>query len=151
MVSIQRAARADLPAVEDLLRRSDLDPDGLGEHMDTVIVARSGGQVVGSAGLEIYGQSALLRSVAVDETLRGQGLGQRLTKAALDMARDAGVSSVYLLTRTAVEFFPRCGFVAIERQHLPLAVQSSGQFRTECAKTATFMMLSLIPEEKDAA
>jgi amino-acid N-acetyltransferase len=151
VVSIQRASKADLSAVEDLLRRSGLDPNRLGEHTDTVVVARSGGKVVGSAGLEIYDKAALLRSVAVDERLRGQGLGQRLTEAALDMARQAGVDSVYLLTRTAADFFPRFGFSAIDRAELPPSVQASGQFQTDCAKTATFMMLSLFPEEKGAA
>ncbi len=151
MVLIERATTTDLPAVEDLLRRSDLDPDGLGEGLGAVVVARIGGKVVGSAGLEIYDKAALLRSVAVDEPLRGQGLGQRLTEAALDMAREAGVHSVYLLTRTAIDFFPRFGFEAIQREQLPAPVQASGQLSTECAKTATFMKLSLFPEEKDPA
>src|SRR5262245_53687185 len=103
-ITIGAARDSDLPAVLALLERSGLPPDGLSEHMVTTLVARSGDAVVGSAALEVYGAAALLRSVAVDSALRGQGLGQRLTRAALDLARQLGIATVYLLTETASDF-----------------------------------------------
>ncbi len=52
----------------------------------TVVVARLDGRVVGAAGLERYADGALLRSGVVDASARGQGVGQRLTEAALALA-----------------------------------------------------------------
>jgi len=45
----------DLEAVLGLLRESHLPPDGLSEHVATILVARHEGRIVGSAALELYG------------------------------------------------------------------------------------------------
>src|SRR5262245_64718992 len=86
-ITIGPACPGDLPAVLALLERSGLPQDGLSEHLATTLVARDGDAIVGSAALEVYRKAALLRSVAVDSALRGQGLGQRLTRTALDLAQ----------------------------------------------------------------
>lgn len=134
--AIEAAHPRDLAAVLDLLRRSQLPTDDLERHWPTTLVARCDGRVVGSAALELYGSGALLRSVAVDATLRGAGLGQRLTEAALDLARTNRVKTVYLLTTTAGDFFPRFGFRRIERSDVEPAVQASVEFTTACPSTA---------------
>ena len=54
-------------------------------------------------------------SVAVGAARRGQGLGQALATAALDLGRQRGVATVYLLTETAAGFFPKLGFRPITR------------------------------------
>jgi len=100
---------------------------------------RENSRIVGTAALELYGGSALLRSVAVAAALRGQGLGQRLTTAALDLARKSGVRTVYLLTETAGAFFPKFGFKTIERRDVDPAVQVSQEFTTACPASAMVM------------
>jgi amino-acid N-acetyltransferase len=142
-ITIVAAHPGDLPAVLALLERSGLPQDGLSEHLATTIVARSGEAVVGSAALELYGEAALLRSVAVDAALRGQGLGQHLTRAALDLARQRGVATVYLLTETAGEFFPRFGFQLTERAAVVPAVQQSVEFKGACPASAQVLVASL--------
>jgi amino-acid N-acetyltransferase len=142
-ITIAMARNSDLSALLALLERSGLPQEGLANHLATTIVARSGGAVVGSAALEVYGGAALLRSVAVDATLRGQGLGQRLTRAALDLARQRGVATVYLLTETAAEFFPRFGFQLTERAAVETAVQQSIEFRGACPASAQVLVASL--------
>lgn len=142
-VSIDRANAEDLPAILDLLTRSDLPQEGLSDHLATTLVARAGQTVVGSAALELYGTAALLRSVAVEQALRGQGLGGRLTQAALALARQRGVTYVYLLTETAGEFFPRFGFHPIARSQVPPAVQRSVEFTSVCPASALVMELHL--------
>lgn len=47
------------------------------------------GAVVGCAALEYHGRAALLRSVAVDNRLRGRGLGRRLVERALQVDQEA--------------------------------------------------------------
>ena len=66
-----------------------------------MVVARNDRRVVGVAGLELYADGALLRSVAVDPALQGRRVGHQLTEAAVAMARDHGVENVFLLTTTA--------------------------------------------------
>jgi len=143
--TITPADPADLPAVLDLLERSRLPGDGLAEHAATLLVARDGDRIVGSAALELYGTAALLRSVAVDPDRRGTGLGQRLTSAALELARQRGVRTVYLLTETAGDFFPRFGFRAIGRDAVDPAVRASVEFTTLCPASALAMALDLAP------
>jgi amino-acid N-acetyltransferase len=137
------ATEADLLPLLDLLRRSRLPEAGFAEHIASAVVARDGGLVVGSAALELYGSSALLRSVAVDERLRGQGVGRRLTHEALDLARRHGVHVVYLLTETAAPFFARLGFTRLERHRVDPAVQQSVEFRSACPASAECMALRL--------
>jgi len=85
-VRIERATPDDLNPVLALLALHDLPPDALEEHLATMLVARRGGDVVGSAALEVYADGTLLRSVAVAPDVQGQGVGRMLTKAALSLA-----------------------------------------------------------------
>ena len=152
-ITIEAARNSDLPAVLALLERSGLPQEGLADRLATTLVARSGDAVVGSAALELYGGATLLRSVAVDSPLRSEGLGQRLTRAALDLARQRGVATVYLLTETAADFFPRFGFQLTERAAVAPAVQQSVEFRGACPASAQVLVASLvsIPSGKEAA
>ena len=142
-ITISAADTGDIPAILALLERSGLPQDGLTDHLATALTARSGERVVGSAALELYDTAALLRSVAVEAPLRGQGLGQRLTRAALDLARQHGVQQVYLLTETAGDFFPRFGFRPIARAAVDPAVQQSVEFTSACPVSAHALVISL--------
>lgn len=146
-ITIEAAQSGDLPAILALLERSGLPQDGLSDHVATTLVAREEQTIVGSAALEVYGTAALLRSVAVEPRLRGQGLGQRLTMAALDLAREKGITSIYLLTETASDFFPRFGFRPIPRSEVIPAVQNSLECTTACPVTAQVMVNGLRSED----
>jgi amino-acid N-acetyltransferase len=143
--TIEPAAPADLPAILALLSASALPPNGLEAHLATTLVARDGGALVGCAALEPYGGAALLRSVAVDAAHRGRGLGGRLTRRALDLAAARGARTVYLLTTTAGDFFPRFGFRATAREAVDPAVRRSVEFTTACPADALAMRLDLGP------
>src|SRR6266446_5871224 len=110
MSVIERAAPADLADILALLERCGLPQAGLEEALATTVVAREAGRMVGCSALEVYGTTALLRSVAVDPLRRSHGLGSRLVQRALSMARQLRVHEVYLLTETAADYFPRFGF-----------------------------------------
>ena len=138
-LDIAPATPNDLTAVLELVDASGLPQAGLDAHIATTLVARDNSRIVGTAALELYGGSALLRSVAVAAPLRGQGLGQRLTTAALDLARQRGVRTVYLLTETAGDFFPKFGFKTIQRSEVDPAVQVSQEFTTACPASAMVM------------
>ncbi len=138
MIEIAQGAAADVPAVKALLTRAHLPLDGFDSGL-AFVVARQNGVVVGSAALEEYPNGALLRSVVVAEELRGTGLGQRLTNAALALAGGRGHGSVYLLTTTAGEFFPRFGFEPVDRGEVPPDVRQSVEFTSACPDSALVM------------
>jgi len=142
-VAISPLEPGELGQVLALLARSGLPEAGLAAHLATTLVARQKGQVVGSVALELYGEAALLRSVAVAPELRGRGLGQRLTNSALALARQAGVRRLYLLTESAADYFARQGFTPIPRGEVEGAVQKSVEFTSACPQSAQAMMLAL--------
>ena len=142
-LSIEPAVAGDLAAIVQLLGRSGLDADGLEQHLDTTLVARRNSQLVASAGLELYGRQALLRSVVVAPQLQGTGLGRRMTGQVLALAQTRGITQVYLLTETARDFFARFGFRLMERADVPHKVQLSQEFSMACAQNAVAMWAPL--------
>jgi N-acetylglutamate synthase-like GNAT family acetyltransferase len=136
---IERARSEDIQGVLDLLTANQLPLDGLRDHLDTLLVARHDGRVVGSAALEMYCDGALLRSVAIAPALQRHGLGRDLTEAALHFARERQVPAVYLLTTTAEDYFPKFGFERIERRDVPASVRASVEFTSACPSSATVM------------
>lgn len=136
---IRPATRRDLDPASALLTTAGLPLEGFAEHLKHALIATRRGTVVGVVELEIYGDSALLRSLAVTPAERGMGLGERLTGDALELARRRGTRDVYLLTQTAERFFPRFGFAAEDRSLAPAALQESEEFRTACPSSAVMM------------
>jgi ribosomal protein S18 acetylase RimI-like enzyme len=89
----------------------------------TLFVARdSGGAIVGSLTLAVFriptGVRAWIEDVVVDGTARGQGVGEALTRAALDHAKRAGARTVELTSRASREaanrLYRRMGFATRE-------------------------------------
>jgi arsenate reductase (thioredoxin) len=141
---IQVAQETDLPQVRALLERIGLPLDGIDDQVQTMVVAKDGARLVGTAALELYAGGALLRSVAVDPDRRGRHVGRQLTEAALRLARSHGAGSVFLLTITAERFFLRFGFEPIGRNDVPASVQASIQFRSVCPASAIVMRKRLL-------
>ena len=139
MTVVRRAHPSDLEAATALLRASSLPLEGFADHFLDALVADGGSGVVGCVALELYGETALLRSLAVEQSRRGEGLGGRLAAAALAAAKASGVRNLYLLTETAEKFFPRFGFAAEERALAPEVLKNSAEFRFACPSTAVMM------------
>ena len=132
-----------LADIEALLRSVDLPVEGVRDHLPTFLVAEENGRLIGVAGLEVYGDAALLRSLAVAPDHQGRGFGQRLYRAVLDWARELGIRDLYLLTETAEAFFARQGFIKIPRQQADPRLSASVEFQTCCPASAVCMHLSI--------
>jgi amino-acid N-acetyltransferase len=140
-VIIRPAAPADLGAAQDLLRAARLPVDGVADFWgDAYAVAVRGGELVGVAGIERYHDEGLLRSVAVHESLRGSGVGGKLVEDRLRWAEQQGIRALYLLTDTAARWFPRYGFVPVDRAEVPEPVRAAPEFSTICASTAAVLV-----------
>ena len=140
--ALTRVKPEDLDAVLALLSEASLPLDGVAEHFANFLVADLGDSIFGTVGLEVYGRSALLRSLAVDSRCRGQGLGSALTDRMLTEARSRGVERVFLLTETAPEFFAKFGFKRIERDGADEAIHQSVEFQAACCESAICMQLA---------
>jgi amino-acid N-acetyltransferase len=139
-VMLRPATPADLAAIRALLQRSGLPIVGVDSGaLSQFIVAEDSEALVGVVGLEIYGESALLRSVTVEERWRGTGVGRSLIDAAVARSRERGINELYLLTTTAEHYFPRFGFACIDRGSVPAAVQASAEFQGACPDSAVAM------------
>jgi tRNA (guanine37-N1)-methyltransferase len=141
---IRPASVVDLPAVRALLERTGLPSEGLEDQFPGayVVAIDPAGTLTGVAAIERYGSSGLLRSVAVDESVRGRGIAERLLASALQAAERNGVQTTYLLTETAAAYFERHGFRKIERGELPEAIQRSPEGAFACGATAIAMLRS---------
>ena len=138
-VVLRTASKADQAGIEALLTRLKLPTAGVSEWLDHFWVGERESEIVGVAGIELYGDGALLRSVAITPELQGGGLGRALVDRTLRSARDVGAREVYLLTTTAEGYFPRLGFEGTTRTEVPVAVQSSIEFREACPASAVVM------------
>lgn len=137
---VEPATTDDLDAIHGLLLAAGLPVDGLAEHIETALVVRDVGAVVGCVALELYDDAALLRSLAVAAHRRAEGIGSHLTAAALALARGRGVVAVYLLTMTAPQFFERkFSFRPVARDGVPDSVQGSVEFVRACPRSAQAM------------
>ena len=136
---IRPATAADLPAAEALLAGAGLTTEGVRDWIDRFVVAEEDGCIAGVAGLELYGDAALLRSVAVADAWRRSGIGRALVERALEVATTAGATDIFLLTTTAERYFPRFGFTAVPRSEVSAPVLASAEFRGACPASATVM------------
>ena len=142
-MTITAATSADLDAIVAFLETNRLPEAGLREHASELLVARDGTRLLATAALEVLGEDALLRSVAVDAATRGTGLGLAITRATLDRARDRGVRRIFLLTETAPDFFSRFGFVDVDRAFVPPSIRGTVEFARACPASARVMVLEL--------
>jgi amino-acid N-acetyltransferase len=111
---VLRAARPDdIPALAEMIEQANLPPMFIEEFLDGFIVGERAGEIVSCGGLEMYGTSAVIRSVVVSPTARGTGLGGRIARGLLDRARAAGATDAYLFTMDAWEFWKHLGFVDV--------------------------------------
>lgn len=139
IVAVRAAGPSDLPAVRGLLADASLPLDGVDEAFGHGVVAEAGGSVVGAAAIEPYGSDGLLRSVVVARALRGTGVGRALVSAAEDLARDLGISDLYLLTETAIAWFPSLGYETLPRDAAPPPISGSVEFTVSCPGTGALM------------
>jgi ribosomal protein S18 acetylase RimI-like enzyme len=92
----------------------------LKSESSVLLIARTAthGPIVGSASLTIYraptGIRAIIEDVIVDESMRGQGIGQALVQRLIDIAREKGAKGVSLTSNpkreAANRLYQRLGF-----------------------------------------
>ena len=121
-VEVRPARTCDVTAIRRLV--DEYAPGGilldkptvtLYEDVQEFLVASArGGEVVGCVALHVMWEDlAEVRTLAVDPSMKGTGVGHLLLERLLDRARELGVRRVFCLT-FEVEFFTRHGFREID-------------------------------------
>jgi amino-acid N-acetyltransferase len=125
---VRPARHEDVPAIERLLVAESLPVTPIVEYLDGFSVLESDDEVLGAAGIEMYGEAAFLRSVVVAQALQGTGMGDWLVRSALEHAQRTGARRVYLFTMHAADFFARLGFQAVSMDDFEAAVRAAPQY-----------------------
>ena len=141
---LRAALPADRGVVLSMLRNANLPVEGVEDRFPAgYIVAEAGDHVIGVGGLELYGPSGLLRSLAVSPEWQGRGIGKALIERLLELGRYLGPEAVFLLTTTAQAYFEGKGFQRINREDVPAEVQTSVEFMGACPTSASCMFKKL--------
>lgn len=151
--AIRPARMTDMPAVRALLETVGLSRVGTDDNAANsyfVLVNETG--YAGCVALDVLGQDAVLRSLAVLPEQRGRGYGWMLAESAVAQAGYRGVRRVYLLTETASDFFAaKFGFRVVERSTIGARVESSPLFSEMRDTRYVSMRLDLKEEARPSA
>jgi RNA 3'-terminal phosphate cyclase (ATP) len=148
--AVRKARATDVPAIQRLVAlfalRGELLPRTLNELYERLrdfFVCDVSGEIVGICALSVYWEDlAEVRSLAVEETQGGKGLGTALVQACLEEAASLGVRQVFALTYRP-GFFEKLGFRTIDKRELP---QKIWKDCIKCAKVTCCDEVALIRE-----
>ncbi len=129
----------DLPKVIELLNFWKLPSGDLRKSEVQLYVVKDERGLLGIGGLEIYGELALIRSIAVAEEFRGTGMGKTICDELEQIAAESGVKTLYLLTTTATHFFEHRGYEIVKREDFPDSIKRTSQFSELCPVSAVCM------------
>ncbi|MHA2364744.1 MAG: arsenic resistance N-acetyltransferase ArsN2 [Candidatus Hodarchaeales archaeon] len=139
-MNILKTSEQDFNDVVTLLKEVNLPKEGISDHFHNFFIAKNDDQLVGVAGLEIYENMGLIRSVAVHPSYQGKGLGKQLVDKVHSHAKANEIEEIYLLTDTADKFFSKLDYKAIPREKADPLVQQSTEFEWEECKKAVVMV-----------
>jgi amino-acid N-acetyltransferase len=120
-MEIRAARTADVKGIRQLIDEYSLqrrllskETVTLYENVQEFVVAIDDGEVAGCGALHVLWEDlAEVRTLAVHERLRGQGIGHAILAAIVERAAELGVKRLFCLT-FETEFFARHGFVEIQ-------------------------------------
>ncbi len=113
------------------------------ESVQEFTVAVTGDEVVGCGALHVLWEDlAEVRTVAVSEKLRGQGVGHQILESIISRAQELGIKRIFCLT-FETEFFGRHGFAVIEGTPVESEVYSE-LLRSYDAGVAEFLDLESV-------
>lgn len=112
MLFITKAKPQDKDTVLKFLKDEGFPTVDIDKFLPTFMIAELDGEKIGTAGIEIYGNNGLMRSIIIAKEYRGQLLGNTLVKSVLNMADLRGVKKVYALAKNEQQerFLSQFGF-----------------------------------------
>lgn len=126
-------------AIIELLTAENLPTVDLPEVLENFLIAKENSVLIGVAGLEIYGNYGLLRSLAVSRNYRNKGIAGKLLQQIEIMAAEKSITEIYLLTETASGYFEQKEYQKIDRAAVPAEIMKSSEFSHVCPVSAIVM------------
>ena len=128
-----------------LLSEADLPTEDLTlDKPKNFLVARGkGGSVIGTIGVEPYQDIGLLRSLVVDPSHRGKGLGKQLVDELPSFGKRKGIKALFLLTIGAAGFFKRLGYEVTQRSLVPAPIAVTEEFKNIAPVSAICLFKNL--------
>ncbi len=142
---IEGFKRGDETGILNLLSLAELPTEDLTmDKLRDFLVARSeDDKVIGTIGVEPFHDIGLLRSLAVDPSYRGKGLGVQLVHELQAYAHRKGIKALFLLTVIAKDFFTRLGYQVTQRSLLPAPITGTEEFKNICPVSAVCLFKNL--------
>lgn len=140
---IKPAETVQLEEIQHLLKNSGLPFEDIGIHLNNFLCVMNYEKIIAVGGLEIYDDVALLRSLAVTERKRNEGIGQMIYSALIDHAKTKNINTIYLLTETAEKFFLKNGFTKVDRNKIPDTIKNTHEYKVLCAESAIVLMKNI--------
>ncbi len=140
-MKIKKAGRKDIPIIEKILSDNNLPYEDIYSKVNCFFIGYKKSKVVGIAGVEIFKDYGLLRSLVVNKSFREKGFGKTLCLKLIEYAKINKVKELYLLTTTAKKFFKKIGFDEFERALVPSTIQNTTEFKYLCPPSATCMKM----------
>jgi amino-acid N-acetyltransferase len=119
-VAIRRARTSDVPEIKRLVDTYagkillEKDLVTLYESVQEFWIAEAGERVLGCGALHVlWADLGEVRTVAVDPSVKGRGIGHAIVDRLLEVARELQLRRLFVLT-FETEFFGRHGFTEIE-------------------------------------
>jgi UDP-N-acetylmuramate: L-alanyl-gamma-D-glutamyl-meso-diaminopimelate ligase len=139
------AQRSDMPAVRALLEKAGIgDEPARDDQAGHFFVLNNEDGLGGTVALEVLGDDAILRALAVNPEARGVGYGWMLADVAVAQARWRGVRRIYLLTAAASDFFAaKFGFRVVDRSTVAKAINNHETFARAASTSLVAMRLDL--------
>lgn len=135
----------DADTIMELLAAAGLQTENPPD-MARTFLSFDGARAVGSVSLDVCGQQAVLRSLVVAPTHRRQGRARALCALALAHARELGVSDVYVVSKSAADFFALLGFRALLPAKVPASVRAAQG--SACRGEATICLCRSASDER---
>lgn len=123
---IRKANVKDAKQMQELIgrfaSRGEMLPKSLSELYDQIrdfFVWEEDGILVGTCALHVsWDDLAEIRSLAVQESYWGKGVGESLVRTCIEESKELGVERVFALTYRP-DFFRKLGFAEIDKSMLP--------------------------------
>ena len=130
---------ADISRIIQLLKANDLPHSDVDGEKIKFIIGENASGIQACIGLEKYGADGLLRSFAVTDALKGQGIGHHLLQLFYDFCKNENVLTLHLLTTTAKDYFLKKGFIETDKSAAPDSILATSEFSELCPASSTYM------------
>lgn len=147
MLEVNHIELNDRKALRSLLEIENLCFNDISNVGVYIFEVRLKQHIIGYFGYEIFGNTALFRSMVIIPEYRKKGYGILMWNEALKKMRVEKIAIVYLLTNSAAPFFKRLGFEEVARSSAPPDIASTSEFIEFCPSDSVCMKINLTKNE----